>query len=161
MKKKIKKQLLYLAVIVGMLMFSCVSQVYASSKTSLKNAKVKLSAEKFVYNKKTQRPKVTVTSNGKILKAKSDYTVKFPGGCKNIGVYTVSITGKGKYTGTLKKQFQIIPQTTQITYLIPMKESNNYMMQVVWKKQTSQTKGYEVRYSTNSKMKNDRLLRCK
>ena len=154
MKKKIRKQLFYLAVIVGMLMFCCISQVYAGSKISLKNAKIKLSAEKLVYNKRVQRPKVTVISKGKRLKEKSDYTVRFSSGCKKVGTYTVSISGKGKYTGTIKKKFQIIPQSTNFSYLVSVEKSGNCIVQVIWKKQTVQTSGYEIRYSTNSKMKN-------
>ena len=151
--KKIRKSLFCVAVILGMLISSCICQVFASSKTSLQSTQIKLSADKFVYNKKAQHPKVTITNSGKKLKENRDYTVRFPSGCKNIGSYTITISGKGKYTGKVKCKFQIIPQPTKFTSVVPLKVSNSYMLQVIWKKQTVQTKGYEVRYSTNSKMK--------
>lgn len=72
-------------------------------KTNIANMKITLSATKFNYNNKVQRPVVTI--NG--LKENVDYKVTYSSDCKNIGSYIVAITGIGSYTGTVCKTFEI------------------------------------------------------
>ena len=68
---------------------------------------ISLSASNFVYTGKMQQAKVMVTdSNGKTLDD-ANYTVIYSDGCKNVGTYTVTVTFKGNYTGTVTKQFTI------------------------------------------------------
>lgn len=47
----------------------------------------------------------------------------------------------------MKKTFQIIPKGTQISKITPKKKG----FALKWKKQTLQTTGYEIAYSTNKK----------
>ena len=109
---------------------------------------IKLSKTSYTYNKKNHKPSVTVKDNkGKILKNKKDYTVTYPKAMKNVGSYTITIKLKGNYKGTVKKTFQIIPKGTQISKITPKKKG----FALKWKKQTLQTTGYEIAYSTNKK----------
>ncbi|MDC7287309.1 leucine-rich repeat domain-containing protein [Blautia schinkii] len=62
-----------------------------------------------VYTGKNLTPSVTVKVGGKTLKNKTDYTLSYKNN-KAIGKATVTITGKGNYTGTVKKTFNIIPK---------------------------------------------------
>ena len=142
---------------VCVLLIGGASQVFAAGKTNLKDAKVKLSTESFTYNCKVQRPKVTITYNGNGLKEKKNYIVKFSKGCKNVGTYTVQITGKGSYTGTVKKKFTILPPKTQITSSYSGKDN----VTVFVKKSTRQISGYQLRYSTNSKLKKAKIITAK
>ena len=64
---------------------------------------VMLSAESATYNGTEQKPIVTVTG----LTVGKDYDVTFQDGFKNAGTYTVTVTGKGIYEGTVKKTFSI------------------------------------------------------
>ena len=73
---------------------------------SLKEAKVKLSKTKVTYNGKYRTPSTTVTLGGLTLVKNKDYTVKYADH-KNAGTATVTITGKGNYTGTAKATFTI------------------------------------------------------
>ena len=79
-----------------------------------------------------------------------DYTVKYPSGRKSIGKYTITITGIGKYTGTKNVSFKINPKGTSISS-ISAKSKGVY---VKWKKQASNTIGYQIEYSTSSSFKN-------
>ncbi len=58
------------------------------------------------YNGKAQTQKPKVTLNGKTLKKGRDYTVSYKNNKKK-GKATMVITGKGKYSGSIKKQFKI------------------------------------------------------
>lgn len=67
----------------------------------------------FVYNGKTQNPKVKVTTkgaNGKdiTLKEGTDYKLSYKNS-KNAGTATVIVTGIGEYTGTVEENFVIEP----------------------------------------------------
>ena len=62
-----------------------------------------------------------------------------------MGSYTVTLKLKGKYSGTLKKAFQILPKGTEISKITPKKKG----FTVKWKKQAAQTTGYEITYSTS------------
>ena len=52
-------------------------------------------------------PNVTVTCNDVELVKDTDYTVSYSNN-KNVGTATISITGIGDYTGTIKKNFKIV-----------------------------------------------------
>ena len=85
-----------------------VEKTYKITKQTLTDAGVALSAETFSYNGQVQQPAVTVTaSQGTVLTENGSYTVSFSGGCQEKGTYTVTVTGKGYYTGKVSKTFQI------------------------------------------------------
>ena len=148
---------IHLCLIILLLLFCSSSQVFAAAKVNVKNTRIKLSATKLTYNKKVQRPKVRVTYKGKVLKEKKNYIVKYSKGCKKVGTYTVQIIGKGTYTGTAKKQFVILPPKAQIMNIY----AKTAAATVVIKRQTSQTSGYQLRYATNSKLKNAKTITVK
>lgn len=58
------------------------------------------------YNTKAHTPEVTVTFNGSKL-TDADYTVSYSEDCINAGTATVTVTGKGNFTGTASKTFTI------------------------------------------------------
>lgn len=109
---------------------------------------IAISTTKYTYNGKVRTPSVTVKdSKGAKLKKGTDYTVSYSKGRKKAGKYTVTIQFKGNYSGTAKKTFTIIPKSTNITKITSKKKA----FTLKWKKQTSQTNGYQIQYSTNSK----------
>ena len=58
------------------------------------------------YNAKAHTPEVIVTFNGSTL-TDADYTVSYSEDCINAGTVTVTVTGKGNFTGTASKTFTI------------------------------------------------------
>lgn len=125
-----------------------------STKIIPKIASVKLSNSTFTYNGKTIKPLVIVKdSKGKKIN-NSNYTVAYSKGLKNVGNYKVTIKFKGNYSGTVNKTFTIIPKSTTLTNL----SSSKKKVKVKWKKQVSQTNGYQLQYSLNSNFKSAKLL---
>ena len=119
-----------------------------------KISSVKLSNSTFTYNGKTIKPSVIVKdSKGKKVN-NSNYTVAYSKGLKNVGNYKVTIKFKGNYSGTVNKTFTIIPKSTTLTKL----SSSKKKVTVKWKKQVSQTNGYQLQYSLNSNFKSAKLL---
>ena len=60
-----------------------------------------------LYAGKALKPSVTVTLNGKKLKAGTDYTVSYANNTKAGSTASVIITGKGNYVGTAIQNFEI------------------------------------------------------
>ena len=58
------------------------------------------------YNTKAHTPEVTVAISGRTLEADKDYTVSYDSNI-NAGTATVTVTGKGNFTGTASKTFTI------------------------------------------------------
>ena len=116
-----------------------------------KVSKIKLSKTKYTYNGKKQTPSVTVKdSQGKELKVNTDYKVKLPSGRKNVGTYEVKITFKGsKYSGSKTLSYTINPKSTKLSKVSAKKKG----FEAKWEKQSTQTKGYQIQYSTDSKFK--------
>ena len=130
--------------------FTAVCSVCGAEQTEVIYAAktIKLSKTSMTYNGKKQKPSVTITdAAGKRLKNGTDYKVTYPKKTQNVGKYTVTVTLKGNYTGTVKKTFTILPKNTAISKLTASKNT----VTVKWKKQTKQTAGYEIQYSTSSK----------
>ncbi len=106
---------------------------------------IKLSSTAYTYNNKVKKPSVTVTdAKGKKIPA-SNYTVKYAKGRKKIGAYTVTVTFKGNYTGTKKLTFKINPKGTKLTSV----NGGTKSFTANWKKQTKNTTGYQIQYSTD------------
>ena len=113
-----------------------------------KASSIKLKATSLTYNGKVRTPKVIVKDRtGKTLVKNTDYTVSYAKGRKYVGKYAVKITFKGKYSGTKMLYFTIKPKATSISSLT----AGSKKFTVKWKKQATQTTGYQVQYSASSK----------
>lgn len=114
------------------------------------NPVLKLSATVYTYNGKVRKPSVAVKAGEKTFSA-SEFAVKYSGGRKNVGKYSVTVTMKGKYTGKKTVTFRINPKGSAVQKLTKGKK----MMKVTWKAQMTQVSGYRIQYSTSSKFKKD------
>ena len=113
-----------------------------------KASSIKLKATSLTYNGKVKTPNVIVKDRtGKTLVKNTNYTVSYAKGRKYVGKYAVKITFKGKYSGTKTLYFTIKPKATSISSLT----AGSKKFTVKWKKQATQTTGYQVQYSASSK----------
>ena len=111
---------------------------------------VKISATAYTYSGGVKTPSVTVKdANGNALHNKTDYIVQYASGRKNVGTYKVIVTLKDNYSGKKTLSFTINPKGTTISSLSKTKKA----FTAKWKKQSAQTSGYQLLYSTNSKFK--------
>lgn len=114
------------------------------------NPVLKLSATVYTYNGKVRKPSVAVKAGEKSFSA-SEFAVKYSGGRKNVGKYSVTVAMKGKYTGKKTVTFRINPKGTTVRKLTKGRKQ----MKVTWKAQKTQVSGYRIQYSTSSKFKKD------
>ena len=98
-------------------------ELKAKPKTELTSSNTKITItndDGFMYSGTEITPKVMVTYNGstdgnKTLELGKDYTVSGDTGGTNAGKYTLKITGKGNYTGSVEKQWKIMPLTVNVS----------------------------------------------
>lgn len=112
---------------------------------SLSKAKVASIANK-VYTGKSLTPTVKVTVDGKTLTKGTDYTVTYKNN-KNPGKATITIKGKGNYTGTKIVTFKIVPKKATVSSVTSTKKAT---LTVKVKKDSTAT-GYQIMIAKNSK----------
>ena len=118
-----------------------------------------LSKTKYTYDSKAKKPGVTVKdTKGNKIDSKY-YSLSYSSGRKSVGKYSVTIKFKGKYSGfdSIKKTFTIVPKGTAISSLT----AGSKKISVKWKKQTTQTTGYQIQYATKSDFSNKKTITIK
>ena len=110
---------------------------------------VALKTTVYTYNGKVKKPAVVAKNDKKKVISASDYTVKYAAGRKNVGKYSVTVTFKNGYKGKYTKTFTILPKATKMSSVKAAKKA----FTAKWAKQSVQTSGYQVQYSTSKSFK--------
>lgn len=124
---------------------------YTSESYQIEKIKtVKISKTVYAYNGEVRKPSVSVYTewDQKLTKGK-DYSVSYSKGRKKVGTYQVTVKMKGRYTGTLKKTFKIIPPATAFKALKAYEKA----VKLTWKKKSSQIDGYQIQYARKKDFK--------
>lgn len=118
-----------------------------NAQTSKKNiSSLNISAgEKYGYTGKNVKASVTVKDGNKTLKKGTDYTLSYKN-CKEIGTASVTIKGKGDYTGTKTLTYKIVPKKTTLK---AAKKSDS-KVKLSWTAAKGAEK-YQIYYSTDGK----------
>ncbi len=94
-------------------------------KVSISDCSITLDKSVFTYDGTAKKPVVTVKHGNTTLSQGTDYTVSYSNNT-NIGNATVTITGKGNYSGSVSKGFSIqAPQNTGFTWGVDNWNFNN------------------------------------
>ena len=109
----------------------------ASAATAMKKTTITYESA-YVYTGKAIKPTVTVKNGKTKLKSGTHYTVSYKNN-KNVGKATITVKGKGSYTGTVNKYFYISPKA--VTNLKATVYANK--IKLTWDKVTGAT-GYQV-----------------
>lgn len=137
----------------GSLNYTCALCKETKKTTVYYPKTVMLSKTSYTYDGKSKKPAVTVKDSKGNKIAGSNYTVSYSKN-KNVGTASVKVTFKGNYSGSVTKSFTILPKNTSISKLSAQKIG----FKVCWKKITSQTTGYQIRYSAKSSMANSKSV---
>lgn len=137
---------------------SCEGEVVKNLTFTIKPANVgsaTATATDMVYTRKAVTPKITIKMANQSLVQGTHYSASVAwSNNKNVGKGTATITikGIGNYAGTIKctASFKINPKKMKISKLLSKKKS----FVVKWAKAAKAwCTGYQIRYSTNSKLK--------
>lgn len=76
------------------------------AKKEISECSAQLAEDKFVYDGKEKTPDVVVKNGDTVLTKNTDYTISYKNNL-NAGKAMVTVTGTGKYTGEVTKEFEI------------------------------------------------------
>ncbi len=76
----------------------------------------------------------------------------------NVGTAKVTITGTGRWSGSVTKTFKINPKGTS---LVRVSSPSKGKMSVKWNPQTTMTTGYQIQYSLSAKFKKAKIATVK
>ena len=117
----------------------------AMVKKDISKASVAGVSLSYGYSGKAYTPTVTVKVDGVTLTKDTDYTVKYENNM-NPGTAKITVTGKGKYTGTKTKTFEIVDCVSSVvsgkTYLLIPKNNSKTAVCAVGGKMVNNTKVY-------------------
>ena len=86
--------------------FYTASATFTIAKADIADASVTLGTTSYTYDGTAKKPSITASYNGLTLSATSAYTVKYADNT-NAGTATVTLTGKGNFTGTKVLEYTI------------------------------------------------------
>ena len=138
--------------------YGTVSKTFTISAQSLSSSNVTLSSTSFTYSGSTQKPTVTVkNSAGTTLTSGTDYSISYSTTYpKSAGTYTITITGKGNYKGTITKTYKITAKSIKSASVTLSSTSLKYTGSVIKPSVTVKLSGstlsssnYTVTYSSN------------
>ena len=138
---------------------TCASCGTAETRTIYKIGSVSFNRTAFAYNGKVQHPVVTgLVDRRGVSRTDIDYsaTLTSPASSK-VGTYRIKVTLKGDYAGTRSHVYRIPPRSTSITGLTRGRRS----LRAKWSRRTEQVTGYQLRYSTSSKMNGAKTVTVK
>ncbi|MCD8019517.1 MAG: leucine-rich repeat protein [Clostridiales bacterium] len=99
----------------GMGLYSgIITRKYTINARDFSTCTISLSSSTYTYNGSEKKPTVTVKNGSTKLTKGTHYTVSYSNN-SNAGTATVTIKGKGNYTGTVKKTFTISKAKNTIT----------------------------------------------
>ncbi len=102
----------------------------------------------YTYTGKAHKPAVTVKDGDYTLKKGTDYTLSYKNN-KDIGTASITIKGKGKYTGSKTIQFKIVPKKTTLK----VTKKSDTKAKFTWAAVDGAEK-YQIYYSTDGKKYN-------
>lgn len=108
-----------------------------------------------VYSGAAKKPAVTVKFGATKLKKGTDYTVAYRNNTE-VGTATVTLTGKGNFTGTKKLTFAINPKNVSISKLA----AGTKQLSVQWTARKDVT-GYEIEYGLNRRLTDGTTVKVK
>ena len=133
-----------------------VCKTFSIKKPEISKCSISGLKTSYSYTGKAIKPSFTVKNGSVTLKKGTDYTVSYKNN-KQLGTATITIKGKGKYTGSISKQFKIVPKTPSLKSVTGVKNYKNAFdltgsLTVNWNKVSGVT-GYELIYSFNKDFK--------
>ena len=123
--------------------------------TKVKIGECEISVKDQVVTGKALKPAVMVKDGSKTLKKGADYTVAYANN-KAVGTATVTVKGKGKYTGSAEAHFDINPKAFKISKITAKKKR----LVIKWKKQKG-VSGFEVEYSLKEDFSDSKVITIK
>jgi len=113
------------------------------AETSVPIAECRITVKDVPYTgKKIKKPAVKVVCGEVALKPGEDYSFKYDKKTRDIGLYMLTIKGKGRFTGSVKVPFYVVPKAASYARLL----AGDKQAARTWKL-LKNIEGYQIEYS--------------
>ncbi|MBR2797143.1 MAG: helix-turn-helix domain-containing protein [Clostridia bacterium] len=106
--------------------------------------------------KKIKRPSVKVELGETKLEEDVDYTFKYDKKAQDIGLYALTVKGKGRFTGSVDVPFYVVPKAKTLYKLL----KGGKQAELEWKC-LNNIKGYQIEYSLKEDLSDSRKVKIK
>lgn len=148
--KILKKLMVVLLTVIMIMPLTASAATVSPSKKDLKDATA--TAQSVTYNGKKQEAKLTVKMGEDTLVEGEDFVISGSNKRKNVGTYTLTIYGIGKYSGTQTVTFSVKKATRKDKVTVTGKALKNNAK--VYKTSTleKKTRSFRVNFKTKAKV---------
>ena len=94
--------------------------------------------------KKIKKPSVKVVCGGTELEPGEDYSLKYDKKTREIGLYMLTVKGKGRFNGSVKVPFYVVPKASEYARLL----GDDKQAAKAWKL-LKNIEGYQIEFSRN------------
>ena len=119
-----------------------ITKNFKIARAKITKASLHYSALDYTGKARTQTNTTVVYSGKTVLKKGTDYKISYSNNVK-VGIAVMTITGRGNYTGTLRKTFKIRPKAAKISKL---SAAGTGRVKVTWQTVSTQADGYQIQY---------------
>lgn len=91
--------------------FKDITKDYTINAKTIDSSMVTINKNTYVYDTKAKTPTITVKDGAKTLVKDTDYEITGDTSKTNVGNYTITVTGKGNYTGSYQAKWNITKGT--------------------------------------------------
>ena len=106
--------------------------------------------------KKIKKPSVKVVCGEVELEPGADFSVKYDKKTRDIGLYALKVKGKGRFTGSVKMPFYVIPKAASFTGLL----DGDKQAEKAWKL-LKNLEGFQIEYSRNKDLSDSKKAKIR
>ena len=106
--------------------------------------------------KKIKKPSVKVVCGETALEPGEDYSLKYDKKARDIGLYMLTVKGKGRFTGSAKAPFYVVPKASEYVSLL----GDDKQADKAWKL-LKNIEGYQIEYSLNKDLSDSRKAKIR
>lgn len=117
----------------------------------------RISVKDVVYTgKKMKKPSVKVVCGETALEPGEDYSLKYDKKARDIGLYMLTVKGKGRFTGSVKAPFYVVPKASEYVRLL----GGDKQADKAWKL-LKNIEGYQIEYSLNKDLSDSKKAKIR
>jgi len=127
----------------------------AAKKVPIEECRITVKDVTFT-GKKIKKPSVKVVCDDTDLEPGEDYSLKYDKKARDIGLYMLTVKGKGRFTGSVKVPFYVVPKASEYVRLL----DGDKQAARTWKL-LKNIEGYQIEYSRNKDFSDSRKAKIR
>ena len=129
----------------------------AAREVAIPIEECRITVKDVVYTgKKIKKPSVKVVCGETALEPGEDYSLKYDKKARDIGLYMLTVKGKGRFTGSVKAPFYVVPKASEYVRLL----GGDKQADKAWKL-LKNIEGCQIEYSLNKDLSDSKKAKIR